>query len=186
MPNLVGYARVSTNDQNLDLQLDALKRAGVARIWQDQGVSGTRVSRPELDKMLEFGLNGGDTLVVWKLDRLGRNTVNVVKLVEDLAARGIGFKSITEGLDSTGPAGKMMLTVMAAFAQLERDQIVERTKAGLQAAKAQGRTGGRPKSLDADKIAWAQHLKDEGKPVKVIAAKMGVSVPTVYRYLAGK
>ncbi|NHP16923.1 recombinase family protein, partial [Rhodococcus sp. IC4_135] len=116
---VIGYARVSTTEQNAQLQLDALKAAGAARIFTDHGVSGSKTARPELDACIDH-LREGDVLTVWKLDRLGRNTVHVLQLIEELTEHGIGFRSVTEGLHTDGPMGKAMLTIMAAFAQLER------------------------------------------------------------------
>ena len=139
----IGYARVSTVDQNMALQLDALREAGVDRVFRDQGVSGSTAARPGLDNCLDH-LREGDALTVWKLDRLGRNTQDVLAVVDGLTSRGVGFRSITEGLHTDGPMGKAMLTIMAAFAQLERDTMIERTRAGLAAAAAKGRKGGRP------------------------------------------
>lgn len=118
----IGYARVSTLEQNADLQHAALKAAGCGRVFTDHGVSGTRASRPELDKLLDH-LREGDEVVVWKLDRLGRNTRNLLALIDDLEHRGVHFRSVTEGISTTGSMGRAMLTVMSAFAQLERDQL---------------------------------------------------------------
>ncbi len=135
---VIGYARVSTTDQNPQLQLDALQEAGATRIYTDHGVSGATASRPHLDACLDH-LREGDVLTVWKLDRLGRNTQHVLAVVDQLTSRGIGFRSLTEGLHTDGPMGTAMLTIMAAFAQLERDTMIERTRAGLAAAAANGR-----------------------------------------------
>ncbi|MDR2294489.1 MAG: recombinase family protein [Microbacterium sp.] len=122
------------------------------RLYTDHGVSGTLASRPELDKALD-GLDRGDTFVVWKLDRLGRNTKNVLEVIEDLIDRGVTFKSLTEQIDlSAGPIGKAMLTILAAFAELERATMIERIRAGLDAAKSQGRVGGRPSKVDVKKL----------------------------------
>ena len=140
---IIGYARVSTTDQNPQLQLDALQEAGATRIYTDHGVSGATACRPHLDACLDH-LREGDVLTVWKLDRLGRNTQHVLAVVDQLTSRGIGFRSLTEGLHTDGPMGTAMLTIMAAFAQLERDTMIERTRAGLAAAAANGRKGGRP------------------------------------------
>lgn len=180
----VGYARVSTSEQVLDLQMSALKKAGIEKIFTDEGVSGTLASRPGLDSACAY-LREGDVLVVWKLDRLGRSTKNVLALVEQLEDRGIGFRSLTEGIDTRGAFGKAMFTVMAAFAQLERDLIAERTKAGLSEARAKGRVGGRPKALNGKDIQFIQKLYDSGDfTAKEIAAKLKISVATAYRYLA--
>lgn len=180
----IGYARVSTADQSLDLQLKAFADAGITKVFADQGVSGTLASRPELDKALAY-VRDGDVLVVWKLDRLGRSTKNVLEVIDRLKGEGVGFRSITEGLDTTGPMGQAMLTVLAAFNQLERDVIVERTRAGLAAAKAKGRVGGRPRVMDVKKTKTARTLYESGEhTVAEIAAMLGVGTATVYRYLA--
>jgi DNA invertase Pin-like site-specific DNA recombinase len=179
----IGYARVSTTDQNMALQLDALSEAGVDRVFRDQGVSGSTSARPGLDACLDH-LREGDVLTVWKLDRLGRNTQHVLTVVDDLMSRGIGFRSITEGLHTEGPMGKAMLTIMAAFAQLERDTMIERTRAGLAAAAANGRKGGRPRKVDDADAAKARNLRDKGVTAADIGKMLGVSRATVYRYLA--
>lgn len=179
----IGYARVSTSDQNMALQLDALREAGVDRVFRDQGVSGAISARPGLDACLDH-LREGDVLTVWKLDRLGRNTQHVLAAVDDLMSRGIGFRSITEGLHTEGAMGKAMLTIMAAFAQLERDTMIERTRAGLAAAAANGRKGGRPRKVDDADAAKARSLRDKGIAATDIAKMLGVSRATVYRYLA--
>ena len=145
---IIGYARVSTVDQNPRLQLDALNEAGAKRVFTDHGVSGSTACRPQLDACLDH-LREGDVLTVWKLDRLGRNTQHVLAVVDRLTSRRIGFRSLTEGLHTEGPMGKAMLTIMAAFAQLERDTMIERTRAGLAAAAANGRKGAVPKRRDA-------------------------------------
>lgn len=180
---IIGYARVSTTDQNPQLQLDALREAGAARIFTDHGVSGSTANRPELAKCLDH-LRNGDVLTVWKLDRLGRNTQHVLTVVEELTSRGVGFRSLTEGLHTDGPMGKAMLTIMAAFAQLERDTMIERTRAGLAAAAANGRKGGRPRKVDDADAAKARQLRDKGIAATDIAKMLGVSRATVYRYLA--
>ncbi|MBF6336028.1 recombinase family protein [Nocardia abscessus] len=180
---VIGYARVSTSDQDPQLQLDALDAAGAARIFTDHGVSGAKAERPELTRCLDH-LREGDVLTVWKLDRLGRNTVHVLQLIEQLTERGIGFRSLTEGLHTDGPMGKAMLTIMAAFAQLERDTMIERTRAGLAAATANGRKGGRPRKVNDTDAAKARALKSKDVPVPDIAKMLGCSRATVYRYLA--
>ncbi len=180
---VIGYARVSTADQNMALQLDALRAAGVDRVFRDQGVSGSTLSRPGLDLCLDH-LREGDVLTVWKLDRLGRSTRHVLAVIDDLTSRGIGFRSITEGLHTEGPMGKAMLTIMAAFAQLERDTIIERTRAGLAAAAANGRKGGRPRKVDDAAAMKARNLRDKGINATDIGKMLGVSRATVYRYLA--
>lgn len=180
----VGYVRVSTADQSLDLQLQAMEKAGIGKVFKDHGVSGTLASRPALDEALAY-VREGDVFTVWKLDRLGRSTKNVLEVIDRLNEAGAGFRSLTEGLDTTGPMGKAMLTVLAAFNQLERDVIVERTKAGLDAARAKGRVGGRPRVMDEKKINTARALYESGNhTVAEIASMMGVGTATVYRYLA--
>ncbi|MGM5066613.1 recombinase family protein [Rhodococcus qingshengii] len=180
---VIGYARVSTAEQNAQLQLDALNAAGAARIFTDHGVSGSKTTRPELDACVDH-LREGDVLTVWKLDRLGRNTVHVLQLIEELTKRVIGFRSVTEGLHTDGPMGKAMLTVMAAFAQLERDTMVERTKAGLAAAAANNRKGGRPRKINSADAAKARQYREQGLSGLDIARLLQVSRATIYRYLA--
>lgn len=180
---VIGYARVSTTDQDRQLQLDALRDAGAIRVFTDHGVSGSRQSRPELDACLDH-LRAGDVLTVWKLDRLGRNTRHVLEVIDSLASRDVGFRSLTEGLQTDGPMGKAMLTIMAAFAQLERDTMIERTRAGLAAAAANGRKGGRPRKVDHADAAKARALRDKGVATPDIAKMLGVSRATAYRYLA--
>jgi len=179
----LGYARVSTIEQNADLQTRALKEAGCLKVYTDHGVSGTKARRPQLDKLLEHA-RAGDELVVWKLDRLGRNTRQLLDLVDHLESGGIHFRSLTEGIATTGPMGKAMLTVMSAFAQLERDQLAERTKAGMAAAAARGRRGGRPAvSAETEKVRQAGQYRHAGLTPPEIAKLLGVSRATVYRYL---
>ena len=182
--SIIGYARVSTKEQDAALQHDALIAAGAERIYTDMGVSGAKAKRPELDRMLEH-LREGDTVLVWKLDRIARNTKNLLELVEDLKSRSIEFQSVTEGISTKGPMGKAMLTIMSAFAELERSTLIERTHAGLEAARVRGRQGGRPKLLDSAKISRAKQLHKSGvMSPKEIADALGISVATLYRYLA--
>lgn len=179
----IGYARVSTVEQNADLQHAALAAAGCNRIFTDHGVSGTTACRPELGKLLDH-LHKGDEVVVWKLDRLGRNTRNLLVLIDDLERRGVHFRSVTEGISTTGPMGRAMLTVMSAFAQLERDQLAERTKAGMSAAAEHGRKAGRREvSADHVKVRRARELKAQGLAPADIGKIIGASRATVYRYL---
>jgi DNA invertase Pin-like site-specific DNA recombinase len=179
----LGYARVSTVEQNADLQIRALKDAGCRKVYTDHGVSGTKAKRPQLEKLLEHA-RAGDELVVWKLDRLGRNTRQLLDLVDHLDSEGVHFRSLTEGIATTGPMGKAMLTVMSAFAQLERDQLAERTKAGMKATEARGRKGGRPSvSPDSEKVRQAGQYRHAGLTPPEIAKLLGVSRATVYRYL---
>lgn len=180
---IIGYARVNTSDQKPQLQLDALRDAGASRVFTDHGVGGSTASRPQLDACLDH-LREGDVLTVWKLDRLGRNTQHVLAVVDQLTSQGVGFRSLTEGLHTDGPMGKAMLTIMAAFAQLERDTMIERTRAGLAAAAANGRKGGRPRKADDAGVAKARKLRDKGITATDIARMLGVSRATVYRYLA--
>jgi DNA invertase Pin-like site-specific DNA recombinase len=167
------------------LQLDALREAGVERVFRDQGVSGSTADRPGLENCLDH-LREGDVLTVWKLDRLGRSTRHVLAVIDELTSRGIGFRSITEGLHTDGAMGKAMLRIMAAFAELERDTVIERTRAGLAAAAANGRKGGRPRKVDDVNAAKARNLREKGINVIDIAKMLGVSRATAYRYLNGE
>lgn len=180
---LIGYMRVSTNEQNLNLQRDAMIAAGAEKVFSDEGVSGSTADRPGLAQALDY-CRPGDTFLVWKLDRLGRNTRQVLGLVEQLREKGTGFRSLTEGLDTTGPMGTAFLTVMAAFGQLERDVMIERTKAGLDAARARGSVGGRKKLLDEAKVSELRSLRSQGFTVSRLADMFHISEPSVYRYLA--
>lgn len=177
----VGYARVSTKDQNLDLQREALEQGGCKKIYEDK-ISGTKASRQGLDLALEV-LREGDSLVVWKLDRLGRNVKDLVTLVGELEKRGIHFKSLTDNIDTSSTAGRFFFHVMASLAQMERELLVERTQAGLQAARKRGRVGGRKRTMTDSKLESAKRLLTDGVPPKDVAADLGVSVPTLYRWL---
>lgn len=178
---LIGYARVSTDDQDLALQMDALNKSGCERIFTDK-VSGVEAKRAGLAQAISH-LREGDTLVVWKLDRLGRTVKGLVDLVTTLEGRGIQFRSLTDGIDtSTGP-GRFFFHVMAALAQMERELIVERTHAGLAAAKARGRLGGRKAKMTETKINAARKLLSSGTRPKDVAHDLGISVPTLYRWL---
>ena len=179
---LIGYARVSTQEQNLDLQKDALEGAGCERIYSDQ-VSGSTERRQELDTALEM-LREGDTLVVWRLDRLGRSLKRLIELIGDLEERGIGFKSLQESIDTTSSSGRLVFHVFGALAEFERNLIRERTRAGLDAARARGRKGGRPKKLDAKKQALAVKLYQEKQhSMKELCQMFGISKPTLYDYV---
>ncbi len=183
MGHLLGYARVSTIHQDPQLQLDALDAAGCYRTWTDH-VSGTRQRRPQLDELLDH-IREGDTLVVWRLDRLGRTTRHLLELVADLETKGIGFRSLHESIDTTSASGRLVFAVFAALAEFERDLLVERTQAGLAAARAQGRTGGRPPKMTSTKLDAARHLiDDEGATITEAAQAIGVSRATLYRHLA--
>ena len=177
----IGYARVSTSDQNLNLQQDALQAAGCERLFTDV-VSGARVERPGLTEALTE-CRPGDTLVVWKLDRLGRSLPHLVETVGALATRGVGFHSLQEHIDTTTSGGKLIFHIFASLAEFERDLIRERTNAGLAAARARGRTGGRPKGIDPKKKKAALALKKEaGHSVREICEIVGISRNTYYKY----
>lgn len=179
---LIGYARISTQDQNIDLQEDALKKSGCEKIFQDTA-SGSKADRPGLNDALQFARNG-DTIVVWKLDRLGRSLRNLIDTITLLHQREIGFKSIQENLDTTTSAGKMVFHIIGALAEFERDIIRERTRAGLVAARARGRKGGRPRAMNEKKIAMAKTLhNDKSLSVSEICKALGVKKTTFYKYL---
>lgn len=180
MGNRIGYARVSTADQNLDLQRDALTAAGCLRIFADTA-SGKLTERPELTKALDY-LRPGDTLTVWRLDRLGRSVRHLIDTVNGLADRSVEFHSITEAMDTNTSGGKLMFHIFSAIAQFERDLIRERTMAGLAAARARGRVGGRKPKLNARQVAVAQQMYDsKDHTVEQIATTLRVSRQTVYR-----
>ena len=180
---LIGYARVSTASQDLALQRDALERAGCDRLYDDTG-SGSIRHRPELDACLDY-LRAGDTLVVWRLDRLGRSLRHLIETIGDLEQRNVGFRSLTEGLDTTTAAGRLTLHIFAALAEFERALVLERTRAGLEAARARGRLGGRPTMMSAEKLAAARALRASGElTMEEIASLLGVSRATLYCRLA--
>ncbi|MBE2887218.1 recombinase family protein [Geobacter anodireducens] len=178
---LIGYARVSTQDQNLELQHEALKLAGCERIYEDK-VSGSRAERPGLGKVLEV-LREGDTLVVWKLDRLGRSVKHLVDLVAELSEQKVHFRSLTDAIDTSTPSGRFFFHVMASLAQMERELTIERTRAGLEVARQLGRKGGRKRQMTDSKIESAKKLLSSGVPPKDVAENLGVSIPTLYRWL---
>jgi DNA invertase Pin-like site-specific DNA recombinase len=178
---LIGYARVSTQDQNLDLQREALTKAGCRKIFEDK-ISGSYAERPGLIKTLEM-LREGDTLVVWKLDRLGRSVKHLVDLTSDLAHQGVHFKSLTDSIDTGTPAGRFFFHVMASLAEMERELTIERTRAGLEIARKLGRRGGRKRQMTESKIESAKKLLASGVPPKEVAKNLGVSVPTLYRWV---
>jgi DNA invertase Pin-like site-specific DNA recombinase len=179
---LIGYARVSTTEQNLDLQRDALKQAGCVKIIEDTA-SGGKVQRSGLDRALEL-LRQGDTLVVWRLDRLGRSLRHLIELITELEQAGIGFRSVTEAIDTTSPGGTLVFHIFGALAEFERNLIRERTRAGLEAARARGRCGGRRHKLDARKRALAVELYRERKHTVVeICSMLGITKPTLYNYV---
>lgn len=179
----IGYARVSTDDQNLDLQIDALKMAGCEQLFTDQ-VSGAAAVKTGLEAALSY-LREGDTLVVWKLDRLGRTVKGLVELADLLNSRGIQFRSLTDGIDTSTAAGRFFFHMMAALAEMERDLIRERTTAGLAAARARGRKGGRKLKLDDAKRDAARKLLEAGTPAVDVAKTLGVGRATLYRHLGG-
>jgi len=185
---LLGYARISTKDQNLDLQLDALNKAGCEQIFKDT-ISGTKAVRPALDKMMELARNG-DIIVVWKLDRLGRSLKHLVELISNFIDKGIGFESLNDNIDTTTSQGRLIFNIFASLAEFERDLISERTKAGLQAARSRGRTGGRPKGLSESaklKAIVCETLYKEGKiSISQICRQLSLSKNTFYSYLKAR
>jgi DNA invertase Pin-like site-specific DNA recombinase len=179
---LVGYARVSTQDQKTELQMDALRAVGCERIFVEKA-SGAQRDRPELKATLEY-VRAGDTIVVWKLDRLARSLKQLIETVDDLQRREIGFRSLTEAIDTTTPGGRLIFHIFAALAEFERSIIQERTMAGLIAARERGRIGGRPRSLSEQDIQVAKALlKENSLTVFDIAVRLGVTSSTLYRYL---
>ena len=184
MGETVGYARVSTDDQRLDLQLDALHAAGCARIFEDHA-SGAKADRPGLTAALDY-LRSGDTLTVWKLDRLARSLRQLVTIMADLERRQIGFTSVSDQIDTTTPTGRFVLHILGSLAELEREILRERTRAGLAAARARGRKGGHPPKLNARQRQRAKELHDSRTMTAAeIARTVGCSRSTLYRSLAG-
>ncbi len=180
--SLLGYARVSTADQDAALQIDALKKAGCYKVFVDHA-SGSLDERPELSRLLDQ-IRPGDTLVVWRLDRLGRSIRHLIDSLTDLSGKDIGFRSLTENIDTTTPGGRLVFHVFAALAEFERDLIRERTNAGLSAARARGRQGGRPPTLTADQVKTARRLYEQrDMTVEQIGDVLGVSRTTIYRAL---
>ncbi len=180
--SLIGYARVSTSEQDLTLQLDALRAAGVDRVFEDRGISGAKTDRPGLNDALAF-LREGDTLVVWKMDRLGRSMTHLLATVADLERRDVGFRSLTEAIDTTTPTGRLVFHIFGALGEFERDLIRERTSAGLTAAAARGRKGGRPVAVTAEKVARARQLIAQGLNVREAAARVKVGKSALYAAL---
>ncbi len=182
MGHLLGYARVSGTDQNPQLQADELAAAGCWKVFTDTA-SGALDRRPELERVLGE-LRDGDTLVVWRLDRLGRSLRHLIDVMTELDARGVGFRSLRESIDTTTPAGRLVFHLFASLAQFERELIVERTKAGLAAARARGRKGGRPPALSGEQVVQARRMYDDRElTVEQIAGVLGVGRTSIYRAL---
>ena len=178
---LIGYARVSTEEQSLDVQLNALHQADCERIFTDKA-SATRTHRPGLSEA-RSQLREGDMLVVWKLDRLGRSVKGLVDLIGELEHQGVQFRSLTDGIDTTTPHGRFFFHMMASLAQMERELIAERTKAGLNAARKRGRRVGRRRRMTPSKIESAKQLLGGGMSPREVATNLGVSIPTLYRWM---
>jgi DNA invertase Pin-like site-specific DNA recombinase len=178
---LIGYARVSTHEQTLHLQQDALTKVGCTKIFTDTA-SGAKTERKGLEEALTY-VRKGDTLVVWRLDRLGRSLPHLITTMSDLEERGIGFKSLTENIDTTTSGGKLIFHIFGALAEFERNLIRERTQAGLTAARARGKKGGRPKAITVQKRSIAQELYDTGHPIMDICRTLKISRATLYRGL---
>lgn len=177
---IIGYARVSTDDQSLDSQTDSLSAAGAEKVFADR-ISGSRRARPELDKMLEQ-LRDGDVVIVTKYDRLARSLKNLLEIVEAIRKRGAGFRSLAEDIDTTTPAGRLVFHVFASIAQFERERISERTREGLASARKRGRIGGRPPALTADQKTEVRRMRDqESRAISEIARLFKVSERTVRR-----
>ena len=183
---LIGYARVSTQDQSAHLQMDALRAAGCERIFTEQA-SGAQRDRPQLKAVLDHARDGaGDILVVWRLDRLARSLGQLIETVETLERRGVGFRSLTEAIDTTSAGGRLIFHLFGAMAEFERGLVRERTLAGLEAARARGRVGGRPAALNAKDLAAARALlRDPTITVEAVAKRLGVAPSTLYRHLPG-
>lgn len=183
--HVIGYARVSTPDQDTAMQRDALQKAGAARVFEDVA-SGAKADRPGLEAALAY-LREGDTLAVWKLDRLGRSLPHLVQTVAELAQRGVGFRSLTESIDTTTPNGRLVFHLFAALADFERDLIRERTRAGLDVAKARGRNGGRRPVVTPEKLARARELIEaKGLTVREAAARVKVGKTALYAALSSE
>jgi DNA invertase Pin-like site-specific DNA recombinase len=182
---LIGYARISTQDQTLALQLDALKTAGCDRIFTDK-VSGTKAERKGLTEALSH-LRAGDTLVVWRLDRLGRSLRHLIDTITTLDEQGIGFKSLQENIDTTTSGGKLVFHIFGALAEFEREIIKERTQAGLQSARSRGKVGGRPKTLTLKEVQMLRNMaSDKSLTVSDICGTLGIGRTTFYRYVKGR
>jgi DNA invertase Pin-like site-specific DNA recombinase len=181
---LIGYARVSDVSQNHDLQLDALRQAGCERIFVETA-SGTRADRTELAKMMDT-VRSGDTIACWRLDRIGRSLRHLIEIAEQLQQRGIALRSLTEAIDTGTTSGRFLFNILGALGQMEREIIVERTRAGLQAAAKRGRRGGRPAALDEAKIRAAKAMLASGNmSAAEVAQQVGCAASTLYRHLPG-
>lgn len=178
---LIGYARVSTRDQNLALQRDALEAAGCDQIFEDHGMSGAHTDRPAYIEAMA-ALKDGDTLVVWRLDRLSRSLFDLVDTLQEMKSRNVAFRSICEGMDTGSPYGEAIYAIASAFAHLERNLIAERTRAGIAAAKARGVKFGRRPALSSHELREAASLRSAGLTMVAISDRMGVSRSTLYRY----
>ena len=178
---LIGYARVSTHEQTLNLQQDALQKVGCTKIFTDTA-SGAKSERKGLEEALNY-VRSGDTLVVWRLDRLGRSLPHLIATMTDLEEQGIGFKSLTEDIDTTTSGGKLIFHIFGALAEFERNLIRERTQAGLTAARARGKKGGGPKAITVQKQNIAQELYDSGHPILDICRTLKISRASLYRAL---
>ncbi|KTC71466.1 site-specific DNA recombinase, e14 prophage [Legionella quinlivanii] len=182
---LIGYARISTSSQNLDLQIDALQKAGCEKIFQDQ-ISGSLINRPALELLLKE-IRKGDVLIIWKLDRLGRSFKDLIDLVNTLLEKGVGIKSLNDPIDTTTPQGRLIFNIFGSLAEFERELIKERTIAGLEAARARGKKGGRPKGLSKKALATAHSaelLYKEGRlSVSEICEQLAITRATFYKYL---
>ena len=179
--SLLGYARVSTRDQDPQRQIDTLDAAGCERVWTDHGVSGTTMSRPQWDALIGYA-RAGDTIVMTELSRAGRTIRGLVILADDLAQRGVYLRSLTQGIDTgAGASGKLILGLFASLAEIERELLVERTRSGLEAARARGRVGGRPVVVTEEKLAAARTLFAGGQTVVSVACTLGVARSSLYR-----
>jgi DNA invertase Pin-like site-specific DNA recombinase len=181
---LIGYARVSTNDQNLEMQIDALKKAGCEQIFAEK-ITGTRADRPEYQKMKEYLRDGHDTVVVYKLDRLGRSLKHLIEEMQEFNLRKIGFKAVQEHIDTTTSGGKLFFHIFAAISEFERDIIRERTLSGLEAARARGRKGGRPSKLSSNQVQMVRHLyADRNNEISDICDMFNISKTTLFRLVS--
>lgn len=178
---IIGYARVSKGEQDLSLQINALEKGHCEKIFTDE-ITGVARIKPGLENAVSH-LRAGDTLVVWKLDRLGRNIKSLIEFTKALESKGVNFTSLTEGINTSTPAGRFFFNIMASLADMERELIIERTRAGLSAARAKGKLGGRKRVMTDQKISSAKSLLKNGASPKEVANSLGVSVPTLYRWI---